>query len=197
MISAKKAIKGLASLKVSSLEDKSLKEIWVINETKPKGIIILDIKNKMDGSPTLVTIPPTWIPICLTDQIPKSMLTDSPKFRSILSLGHIKLLDPKGVHEIIAIPEIAEEITAIKNKTSEMFKEQLPEAIKTEAISVIVLDILSREESKTITESEAKDILNNKEDELSNEDLEHLINNSNMAKVKKWAAEMITDRDSE
>src|ERR1035437_9004494 len=100
-LSVKKRIKLLPQIKISQLDDKAIKEVWVLNETKPRGVIALEVKNRADGSATLVSIPPTWVPICLTDQVPKQMLVDSPKFRSIISGHHIKLLDPTAVQEIL------------------------------------------------------------------------------------------------
>ena len=194
MSSVKKKIKGLPQIRISQLEDKSLKEVWILNETKPKGEIALEVKNRADGSATLVSIPPTWIPVCLTDQVPKQMLIDSPKFRAIISGGHIKLLDPAAVADILKDPEVAEEVDAIRSKTAEYYKETLPDEIKSESISVVVLDILAREASNAITEGEAKDILNNREEELSDEDLEHLLKNSNQVKVKNWASATLADR---
>ena len=198
MSSVKKKIKGLPTIRISALDDKNVKEVWVLNETKPKGLIALEVKNRSDGSPTLVAIPPTWVPICLTDQVPKLMLVESPKFRSILSGGYIKLLDPKSVQDILADPEVAEEILAIRNKTSDFYKENLPAALEvSDAISVVALDILQRETDGTLSETEAKDILNTKEEELSDADLEHLMKTSNLPKVKKWAADTLAEREEE
>jgi hypothetical protein len=198
MSSVKKKIKALATIRISQLDDKNIKEVWVLNMTNPKGEIALEVKNRADGSATLVSIPPTWVPVCLTDQVPKTMLVDSPKFRSIISGGHIKLLDPVGVTEILKDEEVAAEIDAIRNKTADYYKETLPDAVRIEkTVSVVVLDMLIREADGSLTETEAKDILNNREDELSTDDLEHLIKNSSLPKVKKWAADTLADRTEE
>jgi hypothetical protein len=198
MSSAKKKIKGLATIRISQLEDKKITEVWVLNETKPKGLIALEVKNRADGSATLVSIPPTWVPICLTDQVPKTMLVDSPKFRAILAGGYIKLLDPNAVTEILLDKDVQEEIDSIRNKTADYFKETLPENLQVEnTVSVVVLDLLVREGDGSITEAEAKDILNNREEELTDADLEHLMKSSNSAKVKKWASDTLAERTSE
>jgi hypothetical protein len=198
MSSVKKKIKGLPTMRISQLEDKKMTEVWVLNETKPKGLIALEVKNRADGSATLVSIPPTWVPICLTDQVPKTMLVDSPKFRAILAGGYIKLLDPNAVAEIMKDSEVQEEIDSIRNKTADYQKETLPESLQVEnTVSIVVLDLMMREADGSLTEVEAKDILNNREDELSDEDLEHLIKNSSLAKVKKWAADTLADRGGE
>jgi hypothetical protein len=194
MSSIKKKIKSLPLLRISQLEDKSIKEVWILNETSPKGDIILDVKNKADGSTSLVKIPPTWIPVCLTDQVPKSMISESPKFRSILSSGHIKLLDPKGVHELLQDDEIRAEFEEVRSKTMESYKETFPDELKTDSVSAVILDILAREASSSITENEAKDILNTKEDDLTDDDIEYLLKNTGLSKVKKWATDALADR---
>jgi hypothetical protein len=206
MSSVKKKIKALPTIRISQLEDKAIKEVWILNETGgkhtavtgPKGDIALEVKNKADGSATLVSIPPTWVPICLTDQVPKQMLADSPKFRAILAGGYIKLLDPNAVQELLKDAEVQAEINAIRNKTADYFHETVPESLVAEnTTSVVVLDLLMRETEGTLTESQAKDILNTREEELSNADLEHLIKNSSLVKVKKWAADVLADRNEE
>jgi hypothetical protein len=198
MSSVKKKIKALPLIRISALDDKNIKEVWVLNETKPKGVIALEVKNRADGSATVVAIHPTWVPICLTDQVPKQMLVDSPKFRSIISGGFIKLLDPKGVAEILDDPDVAEEISKIRDKTADFYKETMPTQLEmSDSVSVVVLDLMSRESNNSIPENEAREILNNREEELSDTDLEYLIKNSSLAKVKKWAADTLADRESE
>jgi hypothetical protein len=197
MSSVKKKIRALPTIRLSQLDDKTIKEVWVLNETKPRGLIALEVKNRADGSATLVSIAPTWVPICLTDQVPKVMLVDSPKFRAIISGGYIKLLDPASVAKILEDSEVQEEIESIRNRTADYLKETLPDSVQAEAVSIVVLDILSREADESLTEAEAKDILNNREDELTDNDLEHLIKNSNLAKVKKWSADTLADRAGE
>jgi hypothetical protein len=126
------------------------------------------------------------------------MLVDSPKFRSILSGGHIRLLDPDAVTTILEDPEVMEEINSIRNKTAEFYKETMPEALLAEnTISVVILDLLIREADGSLSEAEAKDILNNREEELTDADLEHLVKNSTLAKVKKWSADTLADRAGE
>lgn len=200
MSSVKKRIKSIPTIKISQLDDKAIKDIWVLNTTNPKGVIALEVKNRADGSPTLVSIPPTWVPICLTDQVPKQMLCDSPKFRAIISGNYVKLLDPTAVQSVLDDPEVAEEINAIRNKTADYFKETLPDNLMVQAptVSVVVYDVLAKEADGSLSENDAKEILNNlnsKEEELSNEDIEHLMKNSTLAKVKKWAADTLAERE--
>jgi hypothetical protein len=201
---AKKKIKGLPTIKISQLDDKNIKEVWILNVTGnknvavkgPKGVIALDVKNRSDGSSTLVEIPPTWVPICLTDQVPKQMLSDSPKFRSILSGGYIKLLDPDAVHQLMQDPEVQEEINSIRNKTASFFKENLEDGNPiAEKTAGVVLEIIARESDGTMTEAEARDILNTREEELTNADLDYLIKSSTLA--RKWAADVLAEREEE
>lgn len=194
MSSAKKKIKRIKTLNISELESKSIKEVWISNETdQPKGLIALEVKNTADGSPTVVNIPSTWVPICLTDQVPKKMLLDSPKFRAIISGGYIKLLDPASVKKALEDPEVNAEVLSAKEKTKTVNAPPLEDPLK-EEVAIIVQDILGREKSGTITESEAKDILNLQEDNLTDGDLEHIIKNSRMSKIKKWASDALADR---
>ena len=201
MSSIKKRIAGLAEIRISQLEDKNIKEIWILNKTNVsmnlKGDIALEVKNRADGSPTVVKIPPTWVPVCLTDQVPKQMIMDSPTFRTIVSGGHIKILDPAGVIEILKDPEVAEEINAIRNKTADYYKETVPDAVKAQEISALAQDIISRELNGLITEAASRDLLNNREDDLTDEDIEYLLKNSTFAKVRKWATDTLEERAAE
>jgi hypothetical protein len=198
-MSVKKKIKAIPTIKISTLEDKSIKEVWVLNATVPRGDIDLEVRSRTDNSKSLATIPPTWVPICLTDQVPKSMLIDSPEFRRIITAGHIKLLDSKCVAEVMADPEVAREVLAVRNKTSEHYQENVPAADVERNISGIVLELLARENDETspITEAESREILNVREEELTIGDLEYLIKNSKHPKVCKWSADTLTEKNSE
>jgi len=193
---AKKLIKGIKILRVSELESKEIKEIWVLNNTNPKGEIALSVKNRADGAPSLVTIPPTWVPVCLTEQVPKGMLIESPEFRRLAASQGVLLLEPKGVQTIMDHPDITREVQEIKRRATGEAVEEVPaELAREQTQSVLILDILSRETNNEIQEQEALDILNSQEDSLTNADLEHLVKNSSFQKVKKWASEAIQDRE--
>jgi hypothetical protein len=191
--SAKKLIRELKTLRVADLEDKSVREVWCLNNTKPKGEIALGVKSQ-DGSVTLVTIAATWIPICLTEQVPKQMLLGSPDFRKLVSTGGITIVEPKMVLDLLGNPDIKRESLAIINRNKSDAIADAPTELPKENYSMLVLDIVARETNNEITEQGSLDILYTQEDSLTNDDLEYLVKNSAFQKVKTWAAETLTAR---
>ena len=191
--SAKKRIKELKTLRVADLEDKSVREVWAMNNTKPKGEIALGVKSPADGSVTLVIIPATWIPVCLTEQVPKQMLLNSPDFRKLVSSGGITVVESKGVLELLNDEDIRREAHAILNRNKSDAIDA-PTELPKENHSMLVLDIVAREINNEITEQGSLDILYTQEDSLTNDDLEYLVKNSSFQKVKTWAAETLTAR---
>jgi hypothetical protein len=198
-LSPKKILKDLVDLKLAMLEDKSVREVWVVNNTNPKGEIALAVRNQSGGDPTLVTIPATWAPVCLTDQVPKSMLLNTPHFRKVINGGNLRLVTPESVAKIMSNPDVIREVAAAKTRTStdlESLSTSEAETVRDTA-NPLVLDLIGREARNEIEEQAVLDILFNQEEILTKDDLEYLIQHSKFQKVKRWAAETITDKEEE
>lgn len=197
-VSPKKVLKSLVELKISQLEDKKVKEVWVLNTTNPKGEIALAVRNRNGGDPTLVTIPATWAPVCLTEQVPKEMLLGAPAFRKTVTTGALRLVTAESVAEILSNSEVAREIAAAK-KRSPSDLESLPSEVESikESANPLVLDLVGRELKDEIEEQAVLDILFNQEESLVKEDLEYLIQNSKFQKVKRWAAETLQEKEDD
>jgi hypothetical protein len=196
-VSAKKQIKGFKNLRVAELEDKKISEVWCLNNTKPRGEIALTVKSPSDGSRTLVTIPATWVPVCLTEQVPKNMLLNSPEFRRLVASGGILLVLAADVDSILGDADVSREMRNLSSKSHNADESAMVPTTYKENINILVLDLISREKNNEIQENEAYDILLKQEDSLQREDFEYLIKNSTFAKIKKWAATTLTELDEE
>lgn len=196
-MNAKKQIKSFKNLRVAELEDKKVTEVWCLNNTKPRGEIALGVKSPADGSPTLVTIPATWVPVCLTEQVPKAMLLNSPEFRRLVASSGILLVAAADVETIFDDEDVRREMHNLANRSNNTEEVAQPPAIHRENTNILVLDLISREKNNEINEGEEYDILLKQEESLSRDDLEYLVKNSMFAKTKKWASAAIADRDEE
>ena len=80
------------------------------NALRANLLLLLEIKDK-HGKPQTVRLPPTEMPICLTDRFSYSTLRDSDDLRNMLVKEVIALLDPDMAKQYIA--ENFEDVQAI------------------------------------------------------------------------------------
>ena len=78
--------------------------IWVMNETKGdrRGIVIFSVGGGGSGRETSVTIHATFAPTCLTDQVARSRLLDSPEFKLAVSRDMLRLISEEYAQELLA-----------------------------------------------------------------------------------------------
>lgn len=147
------------------------KKIYVVNTSKPMHIMILDFINPSTGRSRSVRIPKTWIPICLSDQVPVSYIRESVDFRTYLMKGLLTLVDPSEAEKVLSTPEAKEEHDRIyKSKYSlsmkDLFKDGKPsqelmnmldevkiETVKESDINPKVRDLVLRYENKELDDS--------------------------------------------
>ena len=107
----------LKTLPVTHLEHlvRSGKPVYVVNTSSlnsgDKGTIVV---NFVDGTRRYVfKMPPTYIPMAVTDSIPSSKLIDSPDFKQCLLKGMLTLVEPNSAENYLSTPDAQEEYESL------------------------------------------------------------------------------------
>ncbi len=174
--------------------------IYVINRTKnPRSEVSLTLF-KSEGSLLLLVIPLTWLPICVSDQYPHSLLATSDTFRNFIAKGYLGLLTETEAEEILKDPDAVSEMERIKlpiqrnpdDAGKEVYDKSAIQALKTtvgmqEEVKVKIKEILNRD----VPLQEKYLILRAEDEDLSIADLKYIIANGE-GKMVSWAQERLT-----
>ena len=184
----------MSELKLDKLLDDN-KPIYVLNNSNPRGILVISLVHPTTGNVTPIKIPVTWVPICVTDHVPPEQLRDSLDFRGYLRKGIIKLVDPDKAEKILASKEAKEELERInKSEFADRFDVSVKAMGSNDASSEInpkVMDIVLRLESQDITANDALNQLKSIYTTLSKQDLAYIAQNATES-IAKWAERMLT-----
>jgi len=175
------------------------KPVYVLNMSKPKGDVSVTVF-RPDGSPMLVIVPKTWIPVCVSDQVQPKFLRDSSDFRKSIMSGMLFPIHPDQAEEFMQDPDAQEERKRLHaSKYAELstttkgefalrkedevgtFVDQLE---KVDNIKIVVRDIVGRSD---ISDQEKYSMLRADEDTLTKDDLEFIVANG-LGRMKEWAA---------
>jgi hypothetical protein len=181
--------------------------IYVLNKSRPKGDISVTTF-RPDGTPQLIIIPKTWVPICVTDQVPHEDLKRSTDFKKNIQGRLVQLVSADYAKGILGTEEGIEETQRLYvskfadwkesagDEAPDMsldniqgFAEQLQQE---EDVNIKVKDILSRDISNT----EKVHLLRAEAEELQKIDLEYIVANAE-GKPKTWAEEMLEEEEEE
>lgn len=66
--------------------------IWVVNNSKPKSMLIITITDPLSGKPKTMEFYRTFIPFCLTDMVPREILERSLELRNFVQKGVLKMI---------------------------------------------------------------------------------------------------------
>jgi len=106
-------------MSINELEREPIGPIWVRNTSGPKtggrGVVCLLVQYQ-DRS-VAVAVPMTWVPVNLTEQLPKAALLQSAEFRRALRNGQLELLDDSEAEGELRRPGAAEESQRIARFT--------------------------------------------------------------------------------
>lgn len=80
------------------------KRIYVLNNTDPRGLLICTVNDPVSGKPKVLSIPRTWIPLCLTDMLPRDSL-NSVELKKFFAQRTLKLILEADAKEILASPK--------------------------------------------------------------------------------------------
>jgi hypothetical protein len=172
--------------------DKEEPSLYVVNSSSPKGNITFEVSDGMGGKQSIL-IPTTWVPIDLTTQGQKASVLSSPQFRRLLAAGLLKIPSAGHIKSLQAKSGYAQESAKAYNNlaaTEGFFQGEMSPAaravVEGEKTSGFILSLVASED---VDESEVLNTLTLREDELTEDDVKYLLNNSKHAKVKAWAAE--------
>lgn len=82
-----------------------------------KADYLLDIHPSNGESPRIIRLYDTWIPVCITDQVPTSMLKNSLEFRQGLTKGIFEIVSAEKAEAILAGDEAKVELERIRKLT--------------------------------------------------------------------------------
>jgi len=85
-----------------SIDDLRLNEAIYVKSSAGSGRMAGDVNFPItgkDGKDQLITVPKTFIPVCITDFAPASMYIDSPDFRRIVASGLLTIMSKEEANK--------------------------------------------------------------------------------------------------
>lgn len=188
-----------APITISQLEQSSTSSVWVLNTSggkgQGKGIVNITIIEG-NGRPTVVRIPVTFIPMDLTMQATKTALTMSPDFRRLCASRVITLISEDDATKALDNDKARTEQNRLLSidSTNEILESNQSNEVKSmmsEAAGNVGGLAMNIAHTNDGDEEAVAANLRNNADNLSQEELQYIVNNSEMHKVKILAAEYI------
>lgn len=180
-------------------------EVWVLNNTArlpnmQAGLAVISVTMN-NGDPRIVRIPNTYIPVDVSQQLPKSMLIDSPDFLNAVMRRALLLIDPASAAEYFA-QDIDGSQAELDRITQDLmgggrFSEaEIPAGFALQEIegeidpdlNIAVAEAIARDD---ISESELLSVVRNNMTQLGRKDFEYIVHNTNWPKVKMLAADSL------
>lgn len=183
---------------ISQCERADTSSVWVLNTSgragASKGIINVTI-TEGNGRASVVRIPVTKIPVDLTTQATKTALMMSPDFRRIVAAGIVMVITEESALKLLDNDEAREEQRRLLNveQQHEIQNSDLPSEVQSMnaesagSISGFALNLAHATEGDE--EAMCANLRNNS-DSLSKEELQYIVNNSVLHKIKMLAAEL-------
>lgn len=191
--------------------------VYVLNtsalSTGDKGMIVV---NFFDGNRReFFKMPPTFIPMAVSDAIPASKLRDSRDFKQCLLKGMLTLVDPKTAEAYLSTPEAQDEYESlVLSEHSAQFNNidverevsrrsrvahqsggsegPIQDVGAVDTISNKVRGLVESMVSKSISTKEALTQLRRHQSALKQVDFSYVIENSTDAALTKWAKKALT-----
>lgn len=103
---------------IQDIIDQEKGPIWVRNTASeivsPGGDIYISVS--ISGTARVVTVPSTWVPINITNQVPRKALTESPYFMEALTKGLVRAISETEAAKILARDGAQEEIERLAER---------------------------------------------------------------------------------
>lgn len=100
MNQTKLTLASINQLKLRDVEESKDTRLFVINNTQPRGEMLLTVTGNK-GRSVIITIPSTWIPVDLSLQSRKSDILDSADFRRAVNRKFLILLDSVQAEDFV------------------------------------------------------------------------------------------------
>jgi len=192
------------AITINDLEKSKSNSVWVLNATaKPgvqAGIVSITVREGNGGSVS-VNVPVTKIPMDLSTVATKSALVQNPNFRKAVASRLITIISEEEAQAMIkGNPDYDREYARVNNLNpdSAAIYASAPAEVQSMLdanagdVSPFALNLAA------LTESEDEVLLNmrNNSEALSPSDLKYIASTSTLARVKAYAAEIITSRNA-
>lgn len=195
--------------------------IYVMNESGKaygtKGVVHISFVDTASGKTKPFTIPSTWLPICITDAIPSSILRHSMDLRNYLGKGFLRIVNPVEAEKILNSPEAKDELTRLmnidksfRNLNINMANEQettvlspdsqarlqqgLDPITSEDRVNPRVRDILLRTETNDLTARMAVAELRSLASDLRVEDASYILANAKDGAIKKYGQQLLAEK---
>lgn len=162
------------------------------------------------------TVPPTFIPMCITDAIPHKEISN-PDFLDLLNKRIVTLVDAKQAQEYLRTPEAVEEFhaivlsehsqkaqgvnleTGVKKSFSSAaaLTADVEEAVNDLSISTKVRAFMDELSAGAITAKQALSECKRHADSFTDLDLHYIRENSKDLELAKWVEGKLVDRSSD
>lgn len=184
---------------VAQAEKSESSSVWVLNTSgergKSKGIINISIVEG-NGRTNVVRVPVTGIPIDLTTQATKSALLVSPDFRRLVQQTIIRIISDADAESLLASPAAKEEQRRLLDidHQHEIQDNQMSTELQSAKAEIggeiggLAMHIAHTTDGDE--EAVAANLRNNA-DGMTQRELQYIVNNSTMHKVKATAAGLI------
>lgn len=114
--------------------------IWALNgsaEVREIADVLIGIP-KLNGSKVdTLRVPATWLPVCLTEQIPRAQLLASAEFRQSVSSGILILIDPAYAQEVLEQDGAVEEQARLRETEQRVRDALSARGLHTDNVSLI------------------------------------------------------------
>ena len=205
----------LKTLTVSHLDRlvKENKTVYVLNTSAlPSGDKGMVIVNFFDGNRReFFKMPPTFIPMAITDSIPARQLIDSKDFKQCLLKGMLTLVEPTSAEAFLATPEAQDEYeslvlsehsaaaqhlnvnkmvsqrTKVAHNSGEGGSGPMQDISAVDTVSNKVRGLIESMVAETLTTKEVLTQLRRHQSALQAVDFSYVVANTTDPELKKWA----------
>lgn len=202
---------GLQALTLRELLNSDDSSLFVVNNTKPAGELLMNIPSAKGRDQTL-KIPVTWVPFDLTTQVRREDILDSPDFRKGISAGYVIAVSTESadklfenddgarteLQRILGRGDMAELMVnrkSAKLPTSSDIKNKIGQvsgAAVNSTVTPKVLQTITRanaEDETKLSPNEAISVLRGTD--LKESDLQYIVQNASAEQLKDWAAKKL------
>lgn len=179
-----------------------------INGQYMKGDVNISVVTSR-GQTLNIVVPSTWIPIDMSEYLPKDELLKDPMFLRMIRSKRITLISENDAIEILNQPDAVIEKNRITMQTNGITRnpeieddeddEKQKSTNKTEedGVQIVTVEVVQRLKEYDIDESTAYSTLKNSESRLLEKDLEYIINHTESEKLKNFASDRLVKTRSQ
>lgn len=191
-------IQNTQALRVGEIEREPHNEVWVVNTTKPQGVIGITLQPEGNRKSIAIMVPATWIPTCITEKVAKADLIKSHNFREAVSNNTLKIIDHNIANIIMNHPTVKRELKKVGKSSVSITDKPMPQHLDdamprqvkqmkksdTAGVSAFVVGALE----STMDTQDRMVLIRSRADELTSTDYAYIVEHSDNQQLKSWAA---------